>query len=97
MTNQHIEQLNKVLSTATKIEFVIRNEFSVTRNGLMNLVSKCENLKRIRIDQPNIAALPPIEISMQGIKENIWNKDWLLKMKFAWEWIALFSPVSKFI
>lgn len=64
MNNQHIEQLNKVFSTATKVEFIIRNEFSVTRNGLMNLISKCENLKTIRIDQPNMVGLAPIEVNV---------------------------------
>lgn len=62
MNNQHIELLNKVFSAATKVEFIIRNDFSVTRNGLMNLVSKCENLKTIRIDQPNMIGLDPIEV-----------------------------------
>lgn len=75
MNNQQIEQLNKVLSTTEKVELVIHNEFSVTRGGLMNLISKCENLKRIRIDQPNMCGLPTIEIIMDGINESIWNKE----------------------
>lgn len=75
MNNQHIEKLNKVFSTATKVELVIRNEFSVTRNCLMNLISKCENLESICIYQPNMVGLPPLKISLQGIKENIWNME----------------------
>ncbi|XP_055302157.1 uncharacterized protein LOC129568381 isoform X2 [Sitodiplosis mosellana] len=75
MNNQHIEQLKKMLQTATKVEFIIRNDFMVSRNGLMDLISKCEKLKSIRIEQTNVTGLPPIEISMQGIGENIWNKD----------------------
>lgn len=75
MTNQHFEQLGPVVNAVSKMEFIILREFSVTRSTLLNFVSKCQNLRSIRIDQPNMVYLPPIVIHMQGINESIWNKD----------------------
>lgn len=73
MSNQHLEQINKVFSKVSKIEFVVRNELSVTRIGLMQFVAQCENLDSIQIEQQNMPR--PITIHIQGIKENIWNTD----------------------